>query len=406
MNWHCITNGAQRGPMPLDELQSLIRNGFAKPEDYVWNESFGEQWRRIREVPELAQSFPSVPPPEMSPMPVVAPVIQTPLKGVPGQRPGFALAMHQAWERMLELLFRRGSLARWLGMAFCVWISIVGLNEPNLAGEALLRQAQPDAAALTTRLQSCTTPEQMMAFYGELWDEMSMKAHEVLTPPVIKTALGIWVLLLAITCWLRARGAFMVMHCWHHPDASIAQSWAAGRDVGRSLFLFRLGFGAVMCAVSVILGLTLQAQVIVPLINGAPFEGALASHGFLLVLGLSLVLTVWMTVVILVNHFVVPIMYWRRVGIGPAWQVVMEFCNERPGAMTVYFTMYFLLLHVLLAVLAVVMCCTCCCLSYLCIIPFLNGIVYLPGTLFFRGLGISFLRQWRPDLETTGHWTA
>jgi len=36
----------------------------------------------------------------------------------------------------------------------------------------------------------------------------------------------------------------MVIHRWHHPDATIAQSWVAGSGLGRSLFLFRLGFGA------------------------------------------------------------------------------------------------------------------------------------------------------------------
>ena len=157
-----------------------------------------------------------------------------------------------------------------------------------------------------------------------------------------------------------------------------------------------------MCALTAVIGLDLHLHVFAPLHGGAAFAGALATRAFLLSLGLSLLLTVWITVAILVTHFVVPIMYWRRVGVAAAWRVVMEFCNERPGAMTVYFTMYIILLHVALAVLAVAACCTCCCVSYLSMIPFVNGILFLPAVILFRGLGVNFLRQWRPDLETTG----
>jgi len=287
-----------------------------------------------------------------------------------------------------------------MGMAFCVWISIIGMYEPNLAGEALLQQVQPDPMSVKSKVESCATPDQMVALYGEMLDQMVEKSRRALTPTVVKTALVVWLLLIVITGWLRARGAFMVMHRWHHPDATIAQSWASGCGLSRSLFLFRLGLGAVMCALTAVIGVALQWHVFGPLMNGATYEGGLITHGFLLMLGLSLVLTVWITAAILVTHFVVPVMYWRRVGVMAAWRVVVEFCNERPGAMTLYFTLYIILLHVLLAALAMAACCTCCCVSYLCVIPFINGILFLPATIFLRGLGISFLRQWRPDLET------
>jgi len=400
MNWYCIVNGTQRGPMTLGELRGLVQDGTLKVDDYVWHDSFGEQWQRVREVREL------VLPPGGSlaaggfVAPPAQPLPHTPLTGVHGNRPFFSLAMKQSWARMSDILFHNTSFVRWMGMAFCVWVSIVGLHEPNLAGEALLQRTQPDAMELRSKIESCTTGDQMMTLYGALWSQTVEKARQILTPVVVKTALILWLLLTGITCWLRARGAFMVMHRWHHPDASIAESWSSARGLGRQLFLFRLGIGTVTCALLAAIGFDLQLHVITPLTNGAAYEGDLALRGFLLVLALSLVLTVWLTVVILVTHFVVPIMYWRCASLLEAGRAVVEFCNEHPGAMTIYFTMYIILLHVALAVLAVAACCTCCCASYLCIIPFVNGILFLPATIFFRGLGISFLRQWRPDLET------
>ncbi len=411
MVWYCIIDGAQRGPIPADEVRALIQRGTAKPEDYVWTESFGAQWRRVRDVPELAMpaAVPAAMPGEGIPgatlpesgaagMPTPHPVNRTPLTGVRGSAPSFTLAMQQGWDHMLHLLFRPARVARWMGMAFCVWISIAGIYEPSLVSEVL---TSPDPAQLN-RLRTATSPDAMVAAYQELVVQMVNHVRSILTPLVVKTALAFWLALSLFSCWLRARGTFMVVHRWYHPDASIAQSWASGRETGRALFLFRLGFGALLFALTAAMGFVFYLHVLLPLQSGALFEGALATRAFVLVLGLSLLVTVWTTASILVNHFVVPVMYWRRVGLAAASRVVVEFCNERPGALTLYFTLYILLLHVLLAALVLMMCCTCCCASYLLILPFVNGILLLPATIFLRGIGISFLRQWRPDLETAG----
>ncbi len=159
--------------------------------------------------------------------------------------------------------------------------------------------------------------------------------------------------------------------------------------------------GAILFALLALLGLYFLGAVWQPLLNGEPFAGALAARAFLLSLAASLLLTIWFNVAILTTHFVVPVMYWRRVGVLPAWRVVIEFCNEQPAAMTIYFTMYFVLIHVVMLAMLVGMCCTCCCVSYLLMLPFVNGILCLPATFFFRGLGVQFLRQWRPDLEAS-----
>ena len=42
---------------------------------------------------------------------------------------------------------------------------------------------------------------------------------------------------------------------------------------------------------------------------------------------------------------------------------------------------------------------TCCVAIIPLVIPYLRAVLLLPATLFFRGLGVSFLRQWRGDLE-------
>ncbi len=186
MNWFCIINGTQRGPMSPDELRTLLRDGTAKPEDYVWNESFGDQWRRVRDVPELAAAAVTA-----TVAAAAMPAHPTPLSGVSGNRPSCARTLQQAWDRMVNLLFRHTSFTRWMGMAFCVWISIVGMNEPNLAGEFLLHQVQPDPTFIKSSIESCTTPDEMLSVYGEIWNQMAEKARDLLTPVVIEIALAI-----------------------------------------------------------------------------------------------------------------------------------------------------------------------------------------------------------------------
>jgi hypothetical protein len=390
MDWYCITGGTQRGPLSFDELLALKQAGTLRPEDYVWNESFGSQWRTAREVAELAEDAPAAFSPAQP---------ATPLTGVHGRRPSFVLALRQAWDYTQQTLFRQGSFLRWMGLAFCVWIAIIGLNEPYLVLDLLARQATPDPE-LMAQLQSATTPEEMLTLYQDLIRQIVENLSAHLTPAFLQGVLASWLLVLLLTGWLRARGAFMVMHRWQHVDAPLGQAWKAGAgELGHSLFLFRAGVGIILCGLLALLGQYFQGTIWQPLLDGEPFGGELAVRAFLLSLAVSLLLTLWFTVAILTTHFVVPVMYWRRVGVLPAWRVVIEFCNKQPTPLTIYFTMYFVLIHAVMLAALVGSCCTCCCVSYLIVIPFVNGILCLPATFFFRGLGVQFLRQWRPDLE-------
>lgn len=102
MDWYCIVNGSQQGPMDSSEVVALLRDGRLTPQDYVWTPAFGDQWRRAADVPEFA-----VPPPMASAPVASEPVAQTPLTGVPGNRPFFRAAVGHAWDRMVSVLFRR-----------------------------------------------------------------------------------------------------------------------------------------------------------------------------------------------------------------------------------------------------------------------------------------------------------
>lgn len=47
MQWHYTVEGMQKGPVEESILRSLVASGEIGPDDYVWNEMMGDQWRRV-----------------------------------------------------------------------------------------------------------------------------------------------------------------------------------------------------------------------------------------------------------------------------------------------------------------------------------------------------------------------
>lgn len=52
--WFAHVNREQLGPFTLGDLRDRLRSGDLLPKHYIWRLGYGDQWYRIREVPELA----------------------------------------------------------------------------------------------------------------------------------------------------------------------------------------------------------------------------------------------------------------------------------------------------------------------------------------------------------------
>jgi membrane protease subunit (stomatin/prohibitin family) len=60
--WHVAENGATKGPFTRAELERMAGSGAVTPDTYVWTRGAAD-WRRGREVAELADLFDVPPPP-------------------------------------------------------------------------------------------------------------------------------------------------------------------------------------------------------------------------------------------------------------------------------------------------------------------------------------------------------
>jgi hypothetical protein len=300
------------------------------------------------------------------------------------------------------MLFKPLDLARWFSLGFCAWVASLGsggCSGTSFPDQNMFKnwkkQGGSDPGALVDNLQG-----QYRSF---------MDAHPGLATMILALVVTGVVVVIAwavVSTWLRSRGAFMLVHRWHKPDDTVAQSWAAGRCLGRSLFIWRLVFGTLMLMLLGGLGIALVLTVVMPFIHLHELSpGGLAWLAGLGV-GLLLLVACWCTVNLMLEEFVVPVMYWRRVGVLDAWRVVLAFCNEQPMAVMIYLMLWpLLMLAGVLAILALILC-TCCIFCIPLLLPYVNQVALLPLTLFMRGVGISFLKQWRPDLQAPGGATA
>src|SRR5207244_8415452 len=63
LSWFYELRGAQAGPVTTESMQDLLRRGRLSPETLVWNRTFGQSWKPIRDTDIAAATSKDVPPP-------------------------------------------------------------------------------------------------------------------------------------------------------------------------------------------------------------------------------------------------------------------------------------------------------------------------------------------------------
>ena len=67
--WYVEINNQRYGPLDINTLKSWIDEGRLDENDYIWNPSYGNDWRKISQIPELRPRSHYPPPPESQPPP-------------------------------------------------------------------------------------------------------------------------------------------------------------------------------------------------------------------------------------------------------------------------------------------------------------------------------------------------
>jgi hypothetical protein len=102
---------------------------------------------------------------------------------------------------------------------------------------------------------------------------------------------------------------------------------------------------------------------------------------------------------IFTEHFVVPIMYLSGDTCVNAWRIFLAVL--KPDA--VHFVIYLLFLIVLVidtfVLVAGFILCTCCVGAVLLFIPFIDAVILLPITIFWRAYSLYYLAQYGPEFD-------
>lgn len=193
--------------------------------------------------------------------------------------------------------------------------------------------------------------------------------------------------------WLGSRGVFMFLDGVARNRAAVVEPWDRFRDRGNQVFRFRLllllvslGFLAVVAAVGFL--------VVLPAFRAEAF-GHSALFPMVLVGGILLLgLLVLLAVSLLLEDFVVPVMYRRDLDLPEAWAMLRQELLPGHGWHFLGFYLMTLVLWIPAALLAIAIICLTCCVALL---PYLNSVALLPISVFFRCYSLCFLEQFGED---------
>lgn len=300
----------------------------------------------------------------------------------------FIPPLERAWERTRGMLLRPFDFERWAVVAFAAFLA-------DLAGGGWSRMHlrvgfPPHFDRYVDR------PLDLFRdlFAGPVW---LMWAFPML---VLSLLLGVALL------WISSRGKFVFLDCMLHGRAAVAEPWRRFGRVGNSLFLWRLGyvalllftFGALL-APTVSFGRAMNTDGWTRPIGAATLAAAALVT---LVLGL-----IFAYVALLLESFIVPLMYRDGIGTIEAWRRFLPLLRENAVDFLVYglgvaFAGMALALTLMIAAIV-----TCCIVPVLLAVPYVNVALLLPLYGVFRLYGVEFLSEFGPQWTIPpSPWTA
>jgi hypothetical protein len=307
----------------------------------------------------------------------------------------------RALDRTKHVLFKPFHLRKWFVLGFCAFLAQLGegggggganftSNLPRGGPGAVTTPAPPPRITPGVPLpgpapQPPPTPSPA--------DWISANLHWLI--PVAVVLLAVVIALSLVVIWLHSRGKFMFLDGIVRNRGAVVEPWREFRELGNSLFRFKIVFGLISLLVLALIG-ALGVGLAWPDIQAGQFrESAVVA----LVVGIPLLLVASLSVsviALLLEDFVVPAMYQRRARVMECWSVVRhEVLGGRTGTI-ILFCLMKIVLGIAIAIIALLLVCATCCLAA---IPYLGTVIMLPMFVFTRCYSLCFLEQLGPPWQ-------
>lgn len=300
---------------------------------------------------------------------------------------GFTVPTSISWWRMKQILFNPFDIGKWFVLGFTAWLAT--LVEANSGG---------GGSGGTGDLSDTGNEPEVEEFINEGFSWVQENIEVVFGVGAVIAAIVIVVVVLLT--WVQSRGKLMFLDNVINNRALVGQPWKEYRSEGNSLFIWTLLFSFIVFLIIGAVGggggLIIYKELSVNDMEwtGAAIGSSIGLVGFLLLLGL-----LFGYVKVLLEDFVVPLMYQRRLSTTDAWRVFLSLHSQNKGRFVLYFLWYIVLTIGWSFALMVVILITCCIAGILMLLPYLGTVLILPMLVFFRVLGPTFLRQFGDDYD-------
>jgi hypothetical protein len=286
--------------------------------------------------------------------------------------------LNLAWERMKHILWRPFDLSKWIVLGFSAWLA--GLTDGAGGGGWKWILDNDDFSH-----------GPFAASAGTSWLE---SGHAFLWIPLLFVVIMAVAAILVAVLWLSSRAKFVFLDNVVHDRAQIVEPWHRLRDLGNSLFLWRLGF-LVCCGLIVLVLMVLFFAPVATL----SFSDALAGLSYAAMVFGVLVMIVFGVlaafVALFLEGFVIPIMYKFELKATEAWSYFLPWLKSRPLPFVLY-GLFIVGLGICFAVFFSMVCVLTCCVVAL---PYVGTVIMLPIWVAYRLFSVEFLAQFDPGFD-------
>ena len=290
-------------------------------------------------------------------------------------------AVGAAYGRTKRVLFQPFDIGKWFVLGFCAWLAFLGEGGgPGFNGGVNFRAPRGRGGM----------PPEFQAPLDWARDHLPLVIVLGVCLLLVCTVIGV------VLTWLQSRGKFMFLDGVVRNRGAVVEPWRQFRVQGNSLFWFRIVLGVIGLAALTLIAVLALGIAWVDIQAGEFGVAAVAGiiTGVLLFIPFVLVMVV---IQLLLEDFVVPVMYLKGLRAWAAWGVFFrEVVAGHFGAIILFY-----LLKIVLGLAAGLLTClgcfmTCCLLGCLMALPYLGTVVLLPLFVFFRCYSLYFVQQCGP----------
>ncbi len=298
----------------------------------------------------------------------------------------------RAYHGMKRILFQPFDMKKWFLLGFGAWLGqLLERKTFNLSGDSNLNFSDSNLVSGDSQSESN---------FESLYEMLSgwLQNHIGIVITVASLGLLIIVSLYVALVWVRSRGKFVFLDGVMRNRCLIKSPWQTFREQGNSLCLWTLGLVAVCLGLFLLIA-SFSGWHVWDIIQRAEWT----SKNIVSIVGLGVPLLMMAVVYAYINmmleHFIVPLMYRDRITATEAWKFFLPLHRKLFGSF-VLFVLWVLLLRLCFAFMVMVIGFATCCVGFaLLALPYISVVILLPIYVYFRLLGVNFMRQCGADFD-------